>query len=80
MCLLFRARNSRHTFASRLTRNGADPLNVMDPLGHSTVPVSKHSNDKAKRRALGKPPTNDKVVTVVPRPWNRAVNESWRGL
>lgn len=42
--------------------------------------VSKRSNDQAKRRALGKPPTNDKVVTVVPRAWNKAVNESWQGL
>lgn len=42
--------------------------------------VSKRSNDQAKRRALGKTPTNDKVVTVVPRAWNKAVKESWQGL
>ena len=53
----------RHTFTSRLTRNGADLVNVKELLGDSTVTVSMryaHSNDEAKRRALGRLPTSDK--------------------
>lgn len=68
----------RHTFASRLTRNGADLVTVKELLGHSTVTVTMryaHSNDEAKRRALGRLPTSDKVVAVVPRAWKKAANE-----
>jgi hypothetical protein len=33
-----------------------------------------HSNDEAKRRAVGRLSTSDKVVTIVPRRWKRAAN------
>jgi site-specific recombinase XerD len=59
----------RHTFASRLTRNGADLVTVKELLGHSSVAVTMryaHSNDETKRRAVPKLKTGDKVVTVVP--------------
>ncbi len=65
----------RHTFASRLTRNGADLVTVKELLGHSTIVVTMryaHSNDEAKRRAIAKLPTSDKVVTIVPRVWKKA--------
>src|ERR1700751_3937380 len=68
----------RHTFASRLTRNGADLVTVKELLGHSTVTVTMryaHSNEEAKRRALIRLPTSDKVVTVVPRAGKKAANE-----
>ncbi len=66
----------QHTFASRLTRNGADLVIVKELLGHSTIVVTMryaHSNDEAKRRAISKLPTSDKIVTIVPRAWKKAV-------
>jgi integrase len=60
----------RHTFASRLTRNGADIVTVKELLGHASISTTMryaHSNDDAKRRAVAKLATSDKVVTVVPR-------------
>jgi integrase len=68
----------RHTFASRLTRSGAHLVTVKELLGHSTVVVTMryaHSNDEAKRRAISKLSSSDKVVTVVPRAWKKAANE-----
>lgn len=58
----------RHTFASRLTRAGADLVTVKELLGHSTISVTMryaHTNRDAKMRAvrlLGN--SSDKVVTV----------------
>jgi len=46
----------RHTFASRLIRNGADLVTVKELLGHSSVTVTMryaHTNREAKRRAVG---------------------------
>ena len=45
----------RHTFASRLTRAGADLVTVKEPLGHSTISVTMgyaHTNRDAKTRAV----------------------------
>ena len=60
----------RHSFASRLTRSGVDIVTVKDLLGHSNISTTlryAHSNDDAKRRAVARLSTSDKVVTVVPR-------------
>ena len=60
----------RHTFASRLTRQGVDIVTVKELLGHANISVTlryAHSNDDAKRRAVDKLGTSDKVVTIVPR-------------
>ena len=46
----------RHTFASLLTRNGADLVTAKELLGHSSVSVTMryaHTNRDAKRRAVG---------------------------
>jgi integrase len=63
----------RHTFASRLTRNGVDIVTVKDLLAHSNISTTMryaHSNDDAKRRAVqrlaDRASTSDKTVTVVP--------------
>jgi integrase len=53
----------RHTFASRLTRNGADIVAVKELLGHGSISTTvryAHSNDDAKRRAVAKLATSDK--------------------
>ena len=45
----------RHTFASRLTRKGADLVTVKELLGHSSVAVTMryaHTNRDAKARAV----------------------------
>jgi integrase len=68
----------RHTFASRLTRSGADLVTVKELLGHSTVVVTMryaHSNEEAKRRAISRLATSDKVVTVAPRAWKESANK-----
>lgn len=61
----------RHTFASRLTRNGVDIVTIKELLGHSTIVVTMryaHSNDETKIRAVElagrKTQRSDKVVTV----------------
>jgi integrase len=66
----------RHTFASRLTRDGVDIVTVKELLGHSNISTTMryaHSNDDAKRRAVQKldkaandttKPDSDKVVTA----------------
>jgi integrase len=62
----------RHTFASRLTRNGADLVTVKELLRHSSVSVTMryaHTNRDAKTRAVGLiAPNGAKVVTpLVPQ-------------
>ena len=66
----------RHTFASRLTRKGVDLVTVKELLGHSTVTVTMryaHSNHDTKLRAVSQLKHGDKVVTVTPRKWKKAV-------
>jgi site-specific recombinase XerD len=60
----------RHTFASRLTREGVEIVTVKELLGHSNISTTMryaHSNDEAKRRAVQRLKSSDKTVTVVPR-------------
>jgi site-specific recombinase XerD len=60
----------RHTFASRLTRDGVDIVTVKELLGHSNITTTMryaHSNDEAKRKAVSRLTTGDKIVTIVPR-------------
>lgn len=66
----------RHTFASRLTRDGVDIVTVKELLGHSNVSTTMryaHSNDDAKRRAVGRLVGSDKVVAIVARRAKAAV-------
>ena len=60
----------RHTFASRLTRDGVDIITVKELLGHSNISTTMryaHSNDDAKRRAVNRLANSDNVVAIVPR-------------
>ena len=60
----------RHTFASRLTRDGVDIVTVKELLGHANINCTMryaHSNDDAKRRAVRRLRTSDKVVAIVER-------------
>jgi integrase len=61
----------RHTFASRLTRDGVDIVTVKELLGHSNISTTMryaHSNDDAKRRAVERlTGTGNKLVAIVPR-------------
>jgi len=53
----------RHTFASRLTREGVDIVTVKELLGHSNISTTMryaHSNDDAKRRAVQRLKSSDK--------------------
>lgn len=67
----------RHTFASRLTRNGVDIVTVKELLGHSNISVTMryaHSNQETKRNAVQKiTSSSDKVVAIVPRTKKAAV-------
>ncbi len=58
----------RHTFASRLTRAGADLVSVKELLGHSSITVTMryaHTNREAKARAVRLlTPRCDKTVTL----------------
>lgn len=59
----------RHTFASRLIRNGVDIMTVKELLGHSTVIMTmrySHTNLEAKVKAVNSI-GSDKVVTMTPR-------------
>jgi integrase len=59
----------RHTFASRLTRNGADLVTVKELLGHSSVAVTMryaHTNLEAKKRAVGLIAGNGAKMVTVP--------------
>jgi len=59
----------RHTFASRLTRDGVDIVTVKELLGHASISTTMryaHSNDEAKRRAVQRLRSSDKAVTMVP--------------
>jgi site-specific recombinase XerD len=59
----------RHTFASRLTRNGADLVTVKELLGHSSVSVTMryaHTNRDAKRRAVGLIAGNGAKLVTLP--------------
>lgn len=61
----------RHTFASRLIRNGTDIVTVKELLGHSTIVVTMryaHTNDEAKVKAVKSVGGSDRVVTVMPKP------------
>jgi site-specific recombinase XerD len=66
----------RHTFASRLTRDGVDIVTVKELLGHSNISTTMryaHSNDDAKRRAVNRLGKGDKIVAIVPRRPKKAV-------
>lgn len=58
----------RHTFATRLTRRGADLVTVKELLGHSSISVTMryaHSNRDSKERAVQLlDGDSDKVVTI----------------
>jgi integrase len=59
----------RHTFASRLTRNGVDLVTVKELLGHSSVSVTMryaHTNCEAKRRAVGLIARNGAKMVTLP--------------
>ncbi len=52
---LFRMRNRRHTFATRLNEAGVDPFAIRDLLGHSTTSMSSdytHSSPDLRRAAI----------------------------
>jgi integrase len=58
----------RHTFASRLTRQGEDIVTVKDLLGHANIKTTMryaHSNDETKRRAVKRLDGN-KTVAIIP--------------
>ena len=58
----------RHTFASRLTRDGEDIVTVKELLGHANIKTTMryaHSNDEAKRRAVKRLDSN-KTVAIMP--------------
>jgi site-specific recombinase XerD len=62
----------RHTFASRLTREGVDIVTVKELLGHSNISTTMryaHSNDEANRRAVERLSlkSSDKTVAIVPK-------------
>jgi integrase len=59
----------RHTFASRLTRHGADLVTVKELLGHSSVSVTMryaHTNRDAKKRAVGLIAGNGAKLVTLP--------------
>src|SRR6185295_10633703 len=61
----------RHTFASRLIRNGTDIVTVKELLGHSTIVVTMryaHTNDETKVRAVNGISRGDNFATVTPKP------------
>ena len=61
----------RHTFASRLTRNGVDIVTVKELLGHSSITVTMryaHTDEETKTAAVKKIKASDRVVTVLPKP------------
>jgi integrase len=67
----------RHTFATRLTADNVDLVTVKELLGHANISTTlryAHSNDDAKRRAVGKlNGAGNKVVAIVPRRKGNAV-------
>jgi integrase len=59
----------RHTFASRLIRNGVDIVTVKELCGHSHISTTMryaHSNEETKRRAVAQAGTCDRPGTVIP--------------
>lgn len=59
----------RHTFVSRLVRNGVDLVTVKELAGHSSITTTMryaHTNEDTKRLAVAKAGTRDKCVTVIP--------------
>jgi integrase len=68
----------RHTFASRLVRNGVDIVTVKELCGHSHISTTMryaHTNEETKRRAVAKVGTCDKSVTVIPRRRRRRISQ-----
>ena len=60
----------RHTFASRLIREGVDIVTAKELLGHSSVTVTMryaHTNDEAKKAAVKKITGSDRMVTIEPK-------------
>ena len=58
----------RHTFASRLIKNGVDIVTVKELLGHSTINLTMryaHTNAKSQREGVATLCGSDKVVTQV---------------
>src|SRR5450432_2199675 len=67
----------RHTFASRLTRDGVDIVTVKELLGHANINTTMryaHSNDDAKRRAVNRlaKGANDNMRPTPPANGNEA--------
>jgi site-specific recombinase XerD len=65
----------RHTFASRLTRDGVDIVTVKELLGQANISTAMryaHSNDDAKRRAVNRL-RSDKIVTMPSQRAKKAV-------
>ena len=61
----------RHTFPSRLVRNGVDLVTVKELCGHSHISTTMgyaHTNEDTKRRAVAKAGTRGKCGTVIPTP------------
>jgi len=61
----------RHTFATRLLRDGVDIVTVKELMGHSTVLVTMryaHTNEGAKIEAVHKITGCVRPVTVIPKP------------
>ena len=55
MALLCRARHKRHTFASRLVRNGVDLNAIKELMGHYSITTTQrylHSRAKEKMQAV----------------------------
>jgi len=57
----------RHTFASRLPRDGGDIVTVKELFGHSNISTTMRyalSNNEAKRRAVKRLDNGGKMVAI----------------